>query len=204
MGKRAEGGAEVEGGRPPDRDRPVPGARLQHGAVRVPHVLRVIPPERAQPPVDGYEEDRSGRQVHGPAVQGGGETRRSSPGTPRRTTTTSTAGDGVDDPERDFGDADAGVSQPAVLERPLDLADPAGPHGRLGLEHLMGCWSIWKFAQNKANAQKFLIDLLNAGKQATIQSQLYNFPTSRRRSLSRQSASSLRPTRTSRRGSTRS
>jgi multiple sugar transport system substrate-binding protein len=53
---------------------------------------------------------------------------------------------------------------------------PAGPNGRLGLEHLMGCWSIWKFAQNKANAQKFLIDLLKAGKQATIQSQLYNFP----------------------------
>ena len=54
---------------------------------------------------------------------------------------------------------------------------PSGPHGRLGLEHLMGCWSIWKFAQNKDNATKFLIDLLKAGKQATIQSQLYNFPT---------------------------
>ena len=54
---------------------------------------------------------------------------------------------------------------------------PAGPNGRLGLEHLMGCWNIWKFSQNKANAQKFLVDLLLAGKQATIQSQLYNFPT---------------------------
>jgi multiple sugar transport system substrate-binding protein len=54
---------------------------------------------------------------------------------------------------------------------------PSGPNGRLGLEHLMGCWSIWKFAQNKANAHKFLVDLLLAGKQATIQSQLYNFPT---------------------------
>jgi multiple sugar transport system substrate-binding protein len=54
---------------------------------------------------------------------------------------------------------------------------PAGPNGRVGLEHLMGCWSIWKFAQNKENAQKFLADLLIAGKQATIQSQLYNFPT---------------------------
>ncbi|MDE3191099.1 MAG: carbohydrate ABC transporter substrate-binding protein [Acidobacteriota bacterium] len=54
---------------------------------------------------------------------------------------------------------------------------PAGPYGRLGLEHLMGCWNIWKFAQNKANAEQFLIDLLKAGKQATLQSQLYNFPT---------------------------
>ena len=54
---------------------------------------------------------------------------------------------------------------------------PTGPHGRIGLEHLMGCWSIWKFAQNKANAQKFLADLCIAGKDATIQSKLYNFPT---------------------------
>jgi multiple sugar transport system substrate-binding protein len=54
---------------------------------------------------------------------------------------------------------------------------PSGPNGRIGLEHLMGCWSIWKFAQNKDNAHKFLVDLLLAGKQATLQSQLYNFPT---------------------------
>jgi multiple sugar transport system substrate-binding protein len=54
---------------------------------------------------------------------------------------------------------------------------PSGPHGRLGLEHLMGVWSIWKFAQNKDAAHQFLVDLLLQGKQATIQSQLYNFPT---------------------------
>ena len=54
---------------------------------------------------------------------------------------------------------------------------PSGPHGRFGLEHLMGCWSIWKFAQNKANAHAFLVDLLLQAKTATIQSQLYNFPT---------------------------
>jgi multiple sugar transport system substrate-binding protein len=54
---------------------------------------------------------------------------------------------------------------------------PIGPHGRLGLEHLMGCWSIWKFAENKQNAQQFLVDLLLASKTATIQSKLYNFPT---------------------------
>jgi len=54
---------------------------------------------------------------------------------------------------------------------------PAGPHGRLGLEHLMGTWNIWKFAQNKSAAQKFLADLCIAGKDACIQSQLYNFPT---------------------------
>jgi multiple sugar transport system substrate-binding protein len=54
---------------------------------------------------------------------------------------------------------------------------PAGPNGRVGLEHLMGCWSIWKFAQNKPAAMKFLADLCIAGREATIGSQLYNFPT---------------------------
>jgi multiple sugar transport system substrate-binding protein len=54
---------------------------------------------------------------------------------------------------------------------------PIGPHGRFGLEHLMGCWSIWKFAQNKENAQQFLVDLLLESKTGTIQSKLYNFPT---------------------------
>jgi multiple sugar transport system substrate-binding protein len=54
---------------------------------------------------------------------------------------------------------------------------PHGPHGRLGLEHVMGCYSIWKFAQNKDAAEKFLSDLCIAGKQATLASQLYNFPS---------------------------
>jgi multiple sugar transport system substrate-binding protein len=54
---------------------------------------------------------------------------------------------------------------------------PRGPHGRLGLEHVMSCYSIWKFAKNKAAAEKFLADLCIAGKQATLASQLYNFPT---------------------------
>jgi multiple sugar transport system substrate-binding protein len=54
---------------------------------------------------------------------------------------------------------------------------PKGPNGRLGLEHVMGAYSIWKFAPNKQNAQQFLADLCIAGKQATIASQLYNFPS---------------------------
>jgi len=54
---------------------------------------------------------------------------------------------------------------------------PAGPHGRIGLEHVMGCYSIWKFAKNKENAEKFLADLCIHGKDATLASQLYNFPS---------------------------
>jgi multiple sugar transport system substrate-binding protein len=54
---------------------------------------------------------------------------------------------------------------------------PIGPHGRLGLEHVMGCYSIWKFAANKENAQQFLVDLCVNGKAATDASKLYNFPS---------------------------
>jgi multiple sugar transport system substrate-binding protein len=54
---------------------------------------------------------------------------------------------------------------------------PAGPHGRLGLEHVMGCYSIWKFAKNKEAAEKFLADLCIHGRDATVASQLYNFPS---------------------------
>jgi multiple sugar transport system substrate-binding protein len=54
---------------------------------------------------------------------------------------------------------------------------PKGPNGRLGLEHVMGAYSIWKFAQNKENAQQFLADLIINYKDATNASQLYNFPS---------------------------
>ncbi|HZO49902.1 MAG TPA: extracellular solute-binding protein [Gaiellaceae bacterium] len=54
---------------------------------------------------------------------------------------------------------------------------PTGPHGRLGLEHVMGVYSIWKFAKNKENAQRFLIDLCVNYRQATDASKLYNFPS---------------------------
>ena len=54
---------------------------------------------------------------------------------------------------------------------------PIGPHGRLGLEHVMGCYSIWKFAQNKEAASQFLVDFCVNYKQATLASKLYNFPS---------------------------
>jgi len=54
---------------------------------------------------------------------------------------------------------------------------PAGPHGRFGLEHVMGCYVVWKFAKNKPAAEKFLADLIINYKQATMASKLYNFPS---------------------------
>ena len=54
---------------------------------------------------------------------------------------------------------------------------PKGPFGRLGLEHVMGVYVIWKFAKNKPAAQKFIADLVINYKQATNASKLYNFPS---------------------------
>ena len=54
---------------------------------------------------------------------------------------------------------------------------PRGPHGRYGLEHVMGCYVIWKFAKNIPAAEKFLADLCINYRQATTASKLYNFPS---------------------------
>jgi multiple sugar transport system substrate-binding protein len=69
-------------------------------------------------------------------------------------------------------------------DRGLPFADdlwiwpiPKGPHGRLGYQHVMGCWWIWKFAQNQPAAKKFLADLEVNYKDAFLASKFYNFPS---------------------------
>lgn len=54
---------------------------------------------------------------------------------------------------------------------------PKGPHGRYGLEHVMGVYTVWKFAKNIPAAKRFLADLCINYKQATTASKLYNFPS---------------------------
>jgi multiple sugar transport system substrate-binding protein len=55
---------------------------------------------------------------------------------------------------------------------------PAGPNGRrLGLEHVMGCYVIWRFARNKQAARKFLVDLEVKYTGAFENSRFYNFPS---------------------------
>jgi len=54
---------------------------------------------------------------------------------------------------------------------------PRGPVQRLGLEHVMGCYSIWKFAQNIPAAKQFMADLEINYKDAFLASKFYNFPT---------------------------
>ena len=75
------------------------------------------------------------------------------------------------------------ITRTAELTNP-DLASkinlapiPAGPNGRLGLEHVMGCYVIWKFAKNKTAAQKFLIDLEMKYTGAFENTTFYNFPS---------------------------
>jgi multiple sugar transport system substrate-binding protein len=51
-----------------------------------------------------------------------------------------------------------------------------GPERRIGLEHLLNVYVIWKFARNVADARKFLIDYVGSFKRAFAASRFYNFP----------------------------
>ncbi|MCA1827439.1 MAG: extracellular solute-binding protein [Myxococcales bacterium] len=52
----------------------------------------------------------------------------------------------------------------------------AGPVRRIGLEHVMSCYVIWKFADNVEGAKKFLIDYIDNFDRAFKASEFYNFP----------------------------
>jgi multiple sugar transport system substrate-binding protein len=54
---------------------------------------------------------------------------------------------------------------------------PRGPHARLGLEHVMGVYVIWKFAKNKSGAKRYLADMAINYQQHFANSKFYNFPT---------------------------
>jgi len=57
------------------------------------------------------------------------------------------------------------------------LAKPAkGPVRRMGLEHVMNVYVIWKFAENIAGAKKFLVDYVGNFHKAFEGSEFYNFP----------------------------
>lgn len=51
-----------------------------------------------------------------------------------------------------------------------------GPVRRMGLEHVMDVYVIWKFAENIDGAKKFLVDYIGNFKQAFLASEYYNFP----------------------------
>jgi multiple sugar transport system substrate-binding protein len=53
---------------------------------------------------------------------------------------------------------------------------PRGPVQRLGLEHVMGVYTIWKFSKQKALAKRFIADLEINYQGAFKNSKYYNFP----------------------------
>jgi multiple sugar transport system substrate-binding protein len=53
---------------------------------------------------------------------------------------------------------------------------PRGPVMRMGNEHVMGVYVIWKFAKNKEAARKYLIDQQLNYREHFMRSQFYNFP----------------------------
>jgi multiple sugar transport system substrate-binding protein len=52
----------------------------------------------------------------------------------------------------------------------------AGPVRRIGLEHVMDVYVIWKFAENIEGAKQFLVDYIGNFRQGFLASQFYNFP----------------------------
>src|ERR1044071_2747526 len=52
----------------------------------------------------------------------------------------------------------------------------AGPVRRVGVEHVMGVYVIWKFAENIDGAKKFLVDYVGNFRQAFLNGEFYNFP----------------------------
>jgi len=53
---------------------------------------------------------------------------------------------------------------------------PRGPVMRMGNEHVMGVYIIWKFAKNRENAKRFLVDQQLAYQTHFEKSAFYNFP----------------------------
>jgi multiple sugar transport system substrate-binding protein len=64
---------------------------------------------------------------------------------------------------------------------PIDskiMISPAlkGPVRRIAAEHVMNCYVIWEFAENKEGAQKFLVDFIDHFHEGFVAGQFYNFP----------------------------
>jgi multiple sugar transport system substrate-binding protein len=51
-----------------------------------------------------------------------------------------------------------------------------GPVRRMAAEHVMDCYVIWNFAENKEGAQQFLTDYIDNFKEGFENSKWYNFP----------------------------
>ncbi len=71
----------------------------------------------------------------------------------------------------------AGENDKLPIHEKIGLAKAAkGPVRRIGLEHVMDAYVIWKFAENIDGAKKFLVDYVDNFKQVFQVSEFYNFP----------------------------
>lgn len=71
----------------------------------------------------------------------------------------------------------AGENQKIPLADRIWLAKAAkGPVGRVGVNHLVDAYVIWKFAENIDGAKKFLVDYVSQSRAVFQKSQFYNFP----------------------------
>jgi multiple sugar transport system substrate-binding protein len=66
---------------------------------------------------------------------------------------------------------DPAISKKIQLTKALQ-----GPARAIGLEHVMQCYAIWKFAENIEGAKKFLIDYTTNFRQAFVAGEFYDFP----------------------------
>jgi len=69
---------------------------------------------------------------------------------------------------------------PAFTEKIHLAKAAAGPVRRIGLEHVMGVYVVWKFAENIDGAKKFLVDYVGNFRQAFVNGEFYDFPTFQR------------------------
>ncbi|MGI9437033.1 MAG: extracellular solute-binding protein [Geminicoccaceae bacterium] len=70
-----------------------------------------------------------------------------------------------------------GEAQRIPVADRISLARAArGPVGRVGLQHLIDVYVIWKFASNIDGAKKFLVDYVGQSRKAFLASKFYNFP----------------------------
>ena len=70
-----------------------------------------------------------------------------------------------------------GENQKLPIHEKIGLAKAAkGPVRRMGLEHVMDCFVVWKFADNIPGAQKFLVDYIDNFRKVFLVTEFYNFP----------------------------
>ncbi|MFQ5898785.1 MAG: ABC transporter substrate-binding protein [Candidatus Methylomirabilia bacterium] len=64
----------------------------------------------------------------------------------------------------------------AVVDNIWLAKAPQGPVRRIGLEHVMDVYVIWKFAANIEGAKQFLVDYIGNFRRGFMASEFYNFP----------------------------